>query len=73
MKQKELKALMVAPNEYPKVVTLKADAASLQKAVSIGASYQCITVIFAVYYNNFSVTLRLGKESVIMKMRNFCV
>ena len=40
MKQKEIKALMVAPKEYPKVVTLKTDLDSLQKAVSIGASYQ---------------------------------
>ena len=40
MKQKEIKALMVAPKEFPKVVTLKTDLDSLQKAVSIGASYQ---------------------------------
>ena len=40
MKQKEIKALMVAPKEYPKVVTLKTDLDSLQKAVSIGADYQ---------------------------------
>ena len=40
MKQKEITALMVAPKEYPKVVTLKTDLDSLQKAVSIGASYQ---------------------------------
>ena len=40
MKQKEIKALMVAPKEYPKVVTLKTDLDSLQKAVSIGAGYQ---------------------------------
>ena len=31
---------MVAPKEYPKVVTLETDLDSLQKAVSIGASYQ---------------------------------
>ena len=79
MKQKEIKALMVAPKEYPKVVTLKTDLDSLQKAVSIGASYQCTTIICsvlqysAVYYNNFSGILCLGNESVIMKMRNFCV
>ena len=40
MKKKEIKALMVAPKEYPKVVTLKTDLDSLQKAVSIGSSYQ---------------------------------
>ena len=45
MKQKEIKALMVAPKEYPKVVTLKTDLDSLQKAVSIGASYQGLILI----------------------------
>ena len=40
MKQKEITVLMVAPGEHPKVVKLKDDLDSLQKAVSIGADYQ---------------------------------
>ena len=40
MKQKEITVLMVVPGEHPKVVKLKDDLDSLQKAVSIGADYQ---------------------------------
>lgn len=47
MKQKRIKALMVAPNESPKVVTLKTDLDSLQKAVSIGAGYQGLIEIIS--------------------------
>ena len=52
MKQKEIKALMVTPKEYPKVVTLKTDLDSLQKAVRIVASYQCTTIIFQAKIND---------------------
>ena len=40
MKEKEIRVLMVEPMESPKLVTLQNDLDSLQKAVSIGASYQ---------------------------------
>ena len=40
MKEKEITVLMVAPGEPPKVVKIKDDLDSLQKAVSIGADYQ---------------------------------
>ena len=40
MNKKTIAALMVEPNEHPKVVQLGTDLDSLQKAVSIGADYQ---------------------------------
>ena len=40
MKQKEIKALMVAPGEHPREVMLKNDLDALQKAVSVGCDYQ---------------------------------
>ena len=40
MKQKEIKALMVVPGEYPKEVVLENNLDALQKAVSIGCDYQ---------------------------------
>lgn len=40
MKQKEIKALMVAPGEHPKDVVLENNLDALQKAVSIGCDYQ---------------------------------
>ena len=40
MNAKEIKVLMVEPGQHPKVVMLKDDLDSLQKAVSIGADYQ---------------------------------
>lgn len=40
MNAKEIKVLMVEPGEHPRVVMLKDDLDSLQKAVSIGADYQ---------------------------------
>ena len=45
MKQKEIKALMVAPKEHPKIVTPETDLDSLRKAVNIGASYQGLILI----------------------------
>jgi len=48
MNQKEIKVLMVEPLKEPKAVTLKADLASLQKAVSIGASYQGLIEIITI-------------------------
>ena len=47
MKQTEIKALMVEPMKEPKVVTLKTDLDSLQKAVSIGAEYQGLIEIIS--------------------------
>ena len=40
MNKKTITALMVEPNEHPKVTQLRTDLDSLQKAVSIGADYQ---------------------------------
>ena len=40
MKEKEIRVLMVAPMEPPKLVKLKNDLDSLQKAVSIGSHEQ---------------------------------
>lgn len=40
MKQKEIKALMVAPGEHPREAVLKNDLDALQKAVSIGCDNQ---------------------------------
>ena len=40
MKEKLVKALMIEPYEHPRVVELKCDLDSLQKAVSIGAPEQ---------------------------------
>ena len=48
MNQKEIKVLMVEPLKEPKAVTLKADLASLQKAVSIGADYQGLIEIITI-------------------------
>ena len=47
MKQTEIKALMVEPLKEPKVVMLKTDLESLQKAVSIGADYQGLIEIIS--------------------------
>ncbi len=47
MKQREIKALMVEPLKEPKVVTLKTDLDSLQKAVSIGAEHQGLIEIIS--------------------------
>ncbi len=47
MKQTEIKVLMVEPMQEPKVVTLKTDLDSLQKAVSIGADYQGLIEIIS--------------------------
>ena len=47
MKQKEIKVLMIEPMEKPKVVTLKNDLDSLQKAVSIGSDYQGLIEIIS--------------------------
>ena len=40
MKTKEITVLMVEPGKHPVVITLKNDLDSLQKAVSIGTTYQ---------------------------------
>ena len=40
MKKRQVKALMVEPNERPKLVELSCDLDSLQRAVSIGAPEQ---------------------------------
>ena len=40
MNQKTITALMVEPNEHPKITQLRTDLDSLQKAVSIGGDYQ---------------------------------
>jgi len=47
MKQTEIKVLMVEPLKEPKVVTLKTDLDSLQRAVSIGADYQGLIEIIS--------------------------
>ena len=47
MKQTEIKALMAKPSKEPKVVMLKTDLESLQKAVSIGADYQGLIEIIS--------------------------
>ena len=47
MKQTEIKALMVEPLKEPKVITMKTDLESLQKAVSIGADYQGLIEIIS--------------------------
>ena len=46
MKEKEIRVLMVEPQQKPKVVTLANNLDSLQKAVSIGADYQGLIEIF---------------------------
>ncbi len=48
MKQTEIKVLMIEPMKEPKVVTLKSDLDSLQKAVSIGADYQGLIEIITI-------------------------
>ena len=40
MSKKTITALMVEPNKHPEIMQLATDLDSLQKAVSIGASYQ---------------------------------
>ena len=40
MSKKTITVLMVEPNKHPKITQLATDLDSLQKAVSIGASYQ---------------------------------
>ena len=40
MKEKQIQSLMIAPHTHPQLVALQNDLDSLQKAVSIGASYQ---------------------------------
>ena len=47
MKEKEIKVLMVEPMKKPKIVTLKNDLDSLQKAVSIGSDYQGLIEIIS--------------------------
>ena len=51
MNKKTITALMVEPNEHPKVVQLQTDLDSLQKAVSIGASYQGLIELLALEKN----------------------
>ena len=48
MNTKEIKVLMVEPGQHPKVVMLKDDLDSLQKAVSIGADYQGLIEIIGI-------------------------
>ncbi|MBE6984602.1 MAG: DUF3846 domain-containing protein [Ruminococcaceae bacterium] len=48
MNQTEIKVLKVEPMNEPKVVTLKTDLDSLQKAVSIGADYQGLIEIITI-------------------------
>lgn len=55
MNAKELTVLMVEPGKHPKVMKIKDDLGSLQKAVSIGADYQgLVEFVFyrAVHRNN---------------------
>lgn len=47
MKQKEITVLMVEPGKHPRVMTLKNDLDSLQKAVSIGAEQQGLIEIIS--------------------------
>lgn len=48
MDTKEIKVLMVEPGKHPRVVMLKDDLDSLQKAVSIGADYQGLIEIISI-------------------------
>ena len=48
MNAKEIKVLMVEPGKHPRVVMLKDDLDSLQKAVSIGADYQGLIEIISI-------------------------
>ena len=48
MNAKEIKVLMVEPGKHPRVVMLKVDLDSLQKAVSIGADYQGLIEIISI-------------------------
>ena len=48
MKQLQITALMVEPGKHPRVVMLKNDLDSLQKAVSIGADYQGLIEIISI-------------------------
>lgn len=43
MNKKIITALMVEPNEHPKVIQLRTDLDSMQKAVSLDTSYQGLT------------------------------
>ena len=54
MKEKQVKALMIEPYEYPMVVELKCDLDSLQKAVSIGAPEQGL-IEFVYLEDNVSI------------------
>ena len=77
MKQKEIKALMVAPKEYPKVVTLKTDLDSLQKAVSIGAGYQGLIEIIhlekgVILICNVELIVMRSAKAKCPRIRAFC-
>lgn len=54
MKEKTIKALMVASGKHPEVVSLGNDLDSLQKAVSIGADYQGL-IEFVYLEDNVSI------------------
>ena len=48
MKERKITVLMVEPGKHPVITTLENDLDSLQKAVSIGASYQGLIEIMTI-------------------------
>ena len=71
MKEKEIRVLMVEPMESPKLVTLQNDLDSLQKAVSIGASYQGLIELVPFEDNVLILCNEEGKLNGLSPNRRF--
>ena len=71
MKEKEIRVLMVEPMESPKLVTLQNDLDSLQKAVSIGASYQGLIELVPFEDNVLILCNEEGKLNDLSPNRRF--
>lgn len=71
MKEKQIRVLMVEPMASPKLVTLQNDLDSLQKAVSIGASYQGLIELVPFEDNVLILCNEEGKLNGLSPNRRF--
>ena len=79
MKESKINALMVEPGKHPVITTLENDLDSLQKAVSIGASYQGLIEIITirpsiVNYHYYSISNGTNHpDGILFVFVSFCI